>query len=360
MVDMVLNIDEFMKGGDDNGAVSGWQLGAHIARYYFFRCFEYFQLLCGAAMLVGGAFAVARLNKHNELVAFKASGVSVYRLLRPVIVSAVGVSALYIANQELIIPNIIDELASKRSIMDVASGFDVRYVRDTGNALFSAPVYLPQEQSMVARIDYAPGGTTIVYREPVRIVERDPRTDETLAIIDADRAVYDAQQGGWQLTNALRWEVDTTDLDSPEAESIREEAKPVRFFRTDMNPQMLLRHEGRAYFRYLSFGRLRDLLRETVLLNSSEYEVVMHQHFSKPILNLIILLLGLPFVVGQEGKSYFISIVVCIGLFVLVLATEYGAAEFAKAGHIPPILGAYLPVLIFTPVAVVSLDVVRT
>jgi lipopolysaccharide export LptBFGC system permease protein LptF len=71
-------------------------------------------------------------------------------------------------------------------------------------------------------------------------------------------------------------------------------------------------------------------------------------------------LLGLPFIVGQEGKSYLLSVMFCIGVFVLVLGVEYVAVEFGGRGDLPPALAAYLPVFIFTPVAILTLDNVRT
>ena len=357
MVDMVVNIDEFFKVGTEEKALSGWNFLSQVATYYFFRLFEYFQWLCGAAMLVGGAFAVARLNKHNELVAFKASGVSVYRLLAPLFAAGAVVSALFVVNQEVIIPSIMDRLVSERSTRKLTSGFEIEYVRDANNALISAPIYSPKDDSL-SGITYQADGKTVLTRSAVQIVLRSPK-DETLAIIEADRAVYDPDRRGWALEGGQRRDITQDDLAD---EFVRAESQltSVDFFPTNMDPQMLRRQERRGSYRYLSFDQLRDLLRESALTNPAEYEVVMHQHFSKPILNLIILMLGLPFVVGREGKSYFVSIMICIGLFVLALGAEQVAVNFAAGGHLAPILGAYLPVLIFAPLGVVFMDSIRT
>jgi len=359
MVDMVVNFDEFLKTGTDQQNLSGWPLIAHMGSYYFYRLFEYFQWLCGAAMLVGGAFAVARLNKHNELVAFKASGVSVYRLLAPIFAAGVVVSALYVVNQELIIPGIIDHLVNERSTKKQTTGFEIKYVRDANNAVISAPTYLPESETMVARSVPAADDGNEERRIPVQIVLRSPQ-DEVLAIIEADRAVYDRQRRGWILIVGLRRDIRPAD-DVDQAGALKDsDATPCDFFATNLDPLSLRRQERRGSYRYLSHGQLRELLNESVLTNPAEYEVVMHQHFSKPLLNLVILMLGLPFVVGREGKSYFVSIVTCIGLFVLVLGVEQAAVDFATAGHLAPILGAYLPILVFTPLGVVCMDAIRT
>jgi len=358
MVDMVVNIDEFLKTGNEGSSVGAWGVAAHIVSYYFFRTFEYFQWLCGAAMLVGAAFAVARLNKSNELVAFKASGVSVYRLLWPIIAAGIAVSALYVINQELVIPNIIDHLVAERSASETSGEFKIRYVRDGNNALIYAPRYDPKQEAMLADIKVAADGQTILSRQMVSIAQRDARTDENLFFIEAERADYNAARAGWELTGGKRWAATTGDVSGADTGFSAEE--PLSFFYSDMDPQTLLRQRRRDFYRYLSFHGISQLLRESALINANVYEVVMHQHLAKPVLNLVILLLGLPFVVGQEGKSYFASIVICIGLFVLVLGTEYVAAEFGSQGHVSPVLAAYLPVLVFTPVAILCMDAVRT
>jgi lipopolysaccharide export system permease protein len=357
MVDMVLNIDEFTKKGTGGElGPTGWTLVGHIGRHYFFRMFEYFQWLCGAAMLVGGAFAVARLNKHNELVAFKASGISAYRLLAPVIVTGVFVSVFYVLNQELIIPRIIDHLVTKRSAARSGSGGEVQFVRDGSNALFKAPRYVARDKAMEATITRDASGK-VIRRVPVQIVVRGPK-NETLLIISADRAVYDKHQKAWILEGGTQWEATVKTRDD-EGRPMHD-VTPVSIFASDLTPQKLLRQQKRDSYRYLSFAQIRELLATATLSMPERCEVVMHQHFSKPILNLVILLLGLPLVVGQEGKNYFISVMVCIGLFVAALGVDFIAAEWAGGGHIAPILGAYLPVLLFTPVAIVSMDAMRT
>lgn len=357
MVDMVLNIDEFTKKapGGELGP-SGWALVGRIGQYYFFRMFEYFQWLCGAAMLVGGAFAVARLNKHNELVAFKASGVSVYRLLAPVLAAGVMVSVFYVVNQELIIPQIIDHLVTKRSATRSGSSGKVRFVRDGNNALFKAPRYVAKDKAMKATIVRDASGK-ILRRIPVQIVVRGPK-NETLLIISADRAVYDKYQKAWILEGGTQW--DATAKTRDDDGRPKHDVTPVSIFASDLTPKKLLRQQKRDSYRYLSFSQIRELLSSATLAMPERCEVVMHQHFSKPILNLVILLMGLPLVVGQEGKNYFISVMLCIGLFVAALAVDFIAAEWAGGGHIAPILGAYLPVLLFIPGAIISMDAMRT
>ena len=376
MIDMVVNLDEFLKTGDGGEALGAWAALKHICSYYFYRTLEYFQWLCGAAILVGAAFALARLNKTNELTAFKASGVSVYRLLWPIIVCGFIISLVYVVNQELIIPRCIDQLTGERSLAGPDKEFTVRHIEDKNNSLIHAPAYIPRERAMVAGKDQSLKGERI--HVPITIVLRNDRNEHQFFIY-ADRAEYDpklGKTGGWRLYTR---EYDQNGkpgkliyggrkIKAPQrgkrGESPRDigqdQGQRVFEYETDVDPVALTRRRSSEFFRYLSFAGTRKLLDDPSAVDPKVAEVAMHKHFSKPILNIVLLLLGLPFVVGQEGKSYFISVIICIVLFVFVLGFEYAATEFGQSGYVHPALAAYLPVFIFTPVAIIAMESIRT
>jgi lipopolysaccharide export system permease protein len=357
MVDMVMNLDEFFKAGTEDKASVG-TLGVifHILSYYFYRTFEYFQLLCGAVMLVSAAFTIARLNKTNELVALKASGVSVYRVLWPIIVAGFVVCVLYVIDQEVIIPSCIDQLTQDRSMSSGEKEFPISYVTDRKNSLIYAPRFNPTTGQMLCGL--AADRKTPNYTDPVRIVLRNSQTDENEFFIEADSARYDARRGGWVLTNGIEWQ--PPKIHQPIATEGNTATLPIDFYPSEIDPTAMARLKNANFYRYLSFNSMRQLLNESALANYRVVEIAMHKHFSKPLLNMVLLLLGLPFVVGREGKSYLVSVMICIGLFILVLGTEYVTAEFGQAGHLPPLLAVYLPVFIFTPVAIFSMEAVRT
>jgi lipopolysaccharide export system permease protein len=356
MVDMVLNLDQFMSAAPGDPVLGAWKIFGHIISYYFYRSFEYFQWLSGAALLVGGAFAIARLNKTNELTALKASGVSVYRILWPIIVGSVVISLLYVVDQELCLPNMVEQLTGDRSMAGGPTEFEVNYVEDGHNSLLYAPKFSPKEQTMKAKFTEDPVTHELVRVHAVQISLRD-KTARNLGVIEADAAVYDKSHGGWQLKNGWYQPYPQAGETPPQEKTAAGQA--VNFYATEIDPTALERQKRSEFFNYLSFGETRKLLGSSQV-NAPVVEVAMHKHFAKPILNIVLLLLGLPFIVGQEGKSYLLSVMFCIGVFVLVLGVEYVAVEFGGRGDLPPALAAYLPVFIFTPVAILTLDNVRT
>ena len=94
--------------------------------------------------------------------------------------------------------------------------------------------------------------------------------------------------------------------------------------------------------------------------NRRQLQVAMHQHVTQPILNLLVLLLGLPFVAGREERNYFASIGIALALFVGVYIVSFAATAFGNTGHISPLLAAWFPIFLVLPASILSMESLRT
>ncbi len=65
-----------------------------IALYYLYRLPYWAMLTLPIAALLGSLFALTSLARHNEIAAMKALGIGLSRILAPVLISALGISAL--------------------------------------------------------------------------------------------------------------------------------------------------------------------------------------------------------------------------------------------------------------------------
>jgi lipopolysaccharide export LptBFGC system permease protein LptF len=87
--------------------------------------------------------------------------------------------------------------------------------------------------------------------------------------------------------------------------------------------------------------------------------VALHSRIAFPLSNVVLLLLGLPFVLGTESKGRFGGLVICI----VICAAFYGVnalcSELGKHTLSPP-AAAWLPIAIFGPVGVYLFEGVRT
>ena len=83
--------------------------------------------------------------------------------------------------------------------------------------------------------------------------------------------------------------------------------------------------------------------------------LTLHIRVANPINNLVMLLLGLPFILSRL-RNIKASAFLCLA----VVGAFYVFVYFCRYLDIPPVWSAWLPTLVFGPVAVVMLDSIKT
>jgi len=80
-----------------------------------------------------------------------------------------------------------------------------------------------------------------------------------------------------------------------------------------------------------------------------------HVRFADPVNNLILLLLALPFILSRER-----NIKASAGLSVLMTGAYFAFIHVTRVVGLPPMLAAFLPIVLFGTVAAVMLDSIKT
>jgi lipopolysaccharide export LptBFGC system permease protein LptF len=90
--------------------------------------------------------------------------------------------------------------------------------------------------------------------------------------------------------------------------------------------------------------------------------VKLHHHFAFPLSHIVLLLLGLPFVLGLGTKSGFLSIAVSFGICALFFVVS--SICMSVANHpseiLSPILAAWLPVMLFGSIGITFFERLAT
>ena len=136
--DLFVNMDEFVKGGDDTLGVIG-----QVLYYYGGQSLLYITELGGVVITFSASFTLARMNRTNELTALLASGVSLYRVLLPIVVCSILLGGVIIIDREVLIPRIADRLALDRSERAGKDVFQVRLLSDTDHNVWFAQEFSP-------------------------------------------------------------------------------------------------------------------------------------------------------------------------------------------------------------------------
>ncbi|HUS93461.1 MAG TPA: LptF/LptG family permease, partial [Phycisphaerae bacterium] len=143
VADLFFNMDEFVERNDKLG-----DLLRHVGTYYGYQSLMYFAELGGVIIVIASAFTLARMNHTNELTAMLASGVSLHRVILPMVVAAMCMGGLIILDRELLIPPNARYLIIDRDDQMEMSEFPVNLVADGNHTIWWSPLYTPGTGTM--------------------------------------------------------------------------------------------------------------------------------------------------------------------------------------------------------------------
>ncbi len=342
VLDLFFNMDEFTERGESAGVVL-----VNIASYYGPSLFRYFSQLSGVITLVACAATVARLRGSNELTAMLASGVSLYRVAAPVVAFGLLTTTLWVANTEILIPSVADKLARRHEDARGDMTYGVWFLEDRDGRLLSAQEFHPRTETMRRML----------------VIQRD-NNGIFKSAIEADSAVWEPIAGHpiggrWKLTRGLERLRQTAAADTigPTDElTLRE----INYYDSDLTPARVQMMQSGQWVHFLSSRQLSQLAaREIPAGVAATIRQARNARFAAPIVNLVLLLLGIPFLLDRDPGTIITDIAKCLALCGLCFAVAFVGQSLLSADSYSA-LPSWLPIIVFTPVAVVLIDRIRT
>ena len=86
-----------------------------IAAYYGYQSLFFFDRISPLLVLMSAMFTMAWIQRHHEMTALMAAGISRIRVVAPVLAAAMAIILLAVINREVVIPGLKDELAKRPS-----------------------------------------------------------------------------------------------------------------------------------------------------------------------------------------------------------------------------------------------------
>ncbi|HUO07294.1 MAG TPA: LptF/LptG family permease [Phycisphaerae bacterium] len=352
LLDLIVNLDSFSKSAGLAGATqantsAGGALW-NILDYYSYQSLVIFQTVSGAIPLLAAGFTMVRMTRHHELTAMLASGVSLFRVALPVVLVSVVFGLLTVVNQEWIIsqPDVVQKLLRRHDEVGVP-------VTKTESIYF---VQDPRDNSLLVASSYDPAKKEM---KGVLIVQRDEK-GAPIGHIAADRATWELPPNetseAWMLRGRVIQSEDRLDAD-PTKRFVGNVEQQV--YQTGLTPQQLDLMFRKKAVDYLSTSQVRELAASSPPANQPLLYKVMDLRVTQPLMNIIMLLIGVPFLLTREPNRLIKNMVYCTIVSGLVFVATF--VMFQMAGtKLDPLLAAWLPVMIFGPCAIVMLDTIRT
>jgi len=343
--DVFANLDKFIFWTDSTG-----ELLSVMGEYYYYRLLVFF-MYCGAYVtLIAAMFTITWFKNNNELVALWAAGISNRRIIWPLLIAGALISGSLVYVQEGVLPQYKSQLMRTTKDLKGKLGleFQPRYDQKTDILMAGTAAYADRK-----RIDRPS------FMLPPTLAGRN-------ASLTAAEAFYEPptgdRPGGYRFPH-VREPEDLTTQPSLRLNRIPVVLTPVDtpwldkgscFVVSEMPFEQLT--GGDAWRRYSSTWDLIQGLHNPSLDYGNRVRVQIHGRMVQPILDVTLILLGLPFVLATSQRTVYVSIAIClviVGLFVLV---KLAAQSLGSLGILSPALSAWLPALIFVPLAVYLTD----
>ncbi len=342
-VDIILNLDEFTKAAEkDLGEDAGWisRLGMAMyfaANYHLPQLFQFYAWLYGVVLVGAAAFTLSQMSRHRELVAMAACGISLRRVAVPILGVAVAMGGLQMLNQEYMLPKLAPLLlrTHKHAMQGAVDAFPVRFTDDTDGNLLHAASFDPGTATLTA-----PG-----------FIQRD-EAGRTTHRWWASEAQWSEPDGGWKLVGGRVVEI------SPDGRGSTT-AAPATMIRTDLSPMRLTMRRYGQVAGMLSLGQIRDMLRWPDAREATALRRSAVSRFAVVALNLLILVIGLPFFLDRAPGGQFSKAIRCAGVVLPVYFTAAGLM-LVPLGFVGPLVGVVLPVLVLLPIAMARMGQIKT
>jgi lipopolysaccharide export system permease protein len=339
VIDLFTNLDDFT--AKKPGLLP---ILSHIASYYAYRSSKIFDQLCEPIVLLAAMFTVAWMQRNNELLPLLSAGVSTRRVVLPVLLSAWVMLTLAVVNGELVIPRIATKLVLDKSDPEAEKEVTVRAAHEPNGIEIDGGV--ASRRGLVVR----PFNCTI----PAGVARN-------LTHLAAAEAYYkplepdEPRSGGWLLINAQ-----PPTLENWDNKAVLEPIDRGKYFlrTTEIDFESLTRDP--KWFQLASTPRLFEELQNPDTTRVASLAVLFHMRLTRPILGMVLVFMGLSVILTDQNRNVFISAGLCLVLCAVFFAGIFAARQLGEADMLSPALAAWLPVLLFGPLAFVMFDAVHT
>lgn len=345
VIHLFSNLDELVA----LAKIDGWPVLFY--EFYVPRMAELFDKTAGIITLVAAIFSVSLLQRRREMTAIEAAGITKARILRPIFLTAFVIIGLTIANRELLIPKVKDQLVrtpqtwGDKGQMD----FTVQEDLESGIVVRGDQLFLGERRISEADIQV-----------PIDLQSDLSRIHASWAIIEPENEMHPA--GLWL------HQVDTPAELETQNSLVNEDGEKVVFMpkdnvwltkgqcfvRCDFDVQQIA--YGNKLASYLTTQDMMAELRKPRKWFGHNQQINLHTRMLQPVLDMTLLMLGLPLVIGGAQRNIFMSAGLVFWIVAAFQLTSMGCQMLGASSVIQPAaMAAWIPIALFFPFAIVAM-----
>lgn len=349
VIDAFGHLDHFSTHAERGGG----SLFAIMGSYYAYHSLAFFDGTSGILAMISAMFTVAWLQRHQELTAIMAAGISKLRILKPLLLAAAGVSLLGVANRELVIPRVRDQLTRDTKDLGGDAARDLEARLDRSDILIGGDKIVLAERKII-------GPAFVMPRELSALGKQLTAAEATY--LDA----ADNHPAGFVLSGV------TSPSSLDQIASLVVENRTIVYAPRDapwLAPDELfvasdlpfpLLASGSNWRRYASMGELINELNNPTTDLGADVRVAVHTRMVQPLMDGTLLMLGLPLMLSRRNRNVFLSISICLGVATAFTLVALSCQSLGGLSVMRPSLAAWLPLMMFVPIAAAMSHSLRT
>jgi len=330
VLSLILTVFELL-GDILKNQVSPWVVGEYLLNvtpFFLYNTAQY-------GVLLSVLITLGLMQRSNEVTAMKATGISIYRIIVPVLVAAILVSAGLFLSDQLYLPH-----TNKRqdALLNKIKGRPPQtYLNPSRKWIFgqNSTIYYYQ----LFDSDRNQFGDLSVF-------QFQPNTFQLLDRIYANRAQWDGSLKRWVC--AQGWERSfqgsaINEYRTYDVSTFSSVNEPPEYFKKEVKQSLEMNYE--------------QLRRYIYDLQQSGFEVVklkvqLQKKIAFPIVTFVMGVLAIPFALSQRKRGAVAGVATAIGIAVIYTVVSGLFESMGNISSLPPVLAAWSPDVIFALVGV--------
>jgi lipopolysaccharide export system permease protein len=286
-------------------------------------------IIMPACLLLAMLYSLSRLTRHSEIIAMRAGGVSICRIVIPFI--SIGILATLLTAY-------INENVAPDAAWQAEKFLDYQRAGRNDEIFFARNLALKNRSHvwMVNKFDMRDHS---MYN--VELVEQRPDGSDALKYQAAKALWLDGRW--WFMDLTVQAYKENGDLSGPPEMLLQKEMRDLR-----ETPQTFMAEIKDTH--YLSAKEMRHYLRSKKGISSNTRArllVDMHSRLAAPVACLVVTLIGVPVGAHTGRRGAFAGIMVAMSLFFLFYILQLTGQALGKQELVPAWLGGWLPVILF-------------
>jgi lipopolysaccharide export system permease protein len=276
------------------------------------------------AMLLAALLAFSRLSSESEIIAFRASGISLFRLIIPVLFLGLLVSLINLSFSEIVVPEA--NRAAKNLLVETTAKYQPKIQKN---------VFVPElDDGQLKRIFYV---ETMQANTMKDVIVQEFSAGKLTQIITANEAQWQKEKNEWLFRDGTIYLIAETGeykhLIKFAEQSLAIKYSPADFYIGDKNPDDMTIAELNKFIK----------LKEKMGVTVTDFLIQLNMKLAIPFASLVFALLGAPLGISPRRASSSIGLGLSIIVIFLYYILTFISMSLGELKLLTPFLAAWLP-----------------